>query len=105
MTERRFVPFDPFEPRPVIPPDLAPGVLVACYDRTHVRVTPWQPMTEEYTATWHAGFAAELPLEVVRVTIWDGADRYGVYPLDEPVTVRGLWDVLTVNLTLFRARR
>lgn len=82
-----YAPFNPHEPRPALPPTIAPGVLIAAYDAAGVRLTTWQPADRHLSATW------TLPGDVAEwapafVVAWDGGERHAALPLYGSPVVR-----------------
>lgn len=103
---RRFAPFHPTEPRPALPPELRPGVLVAPYTATMVRLGPWVPARIDgggyLVAIWRApDDDVWMPAHAV---VWDGAnpDRHTVLPLPTGVAVCGSDLTITLGATPWR---
>jgi hypothetical protein len=99
VTERRFVPFNPWEPRPAPAPEIKPGVLVAAFDADGVRVTDWAPLRPDRTVTW----GPNLTCTAVLVVLWDGTERHVSILLPRPYVLTS--GQMTVTLPATPTRR
>lgn len=76
-----FAPFNPYEPRPVPPPEVGPGTLCAPYSSAMVRLAEWRPVAVSPSGYLEAGWLMAEPCRPTCVVVWDGAERHAVLPL------------------------
>lgn len=92
MTERRFVPFNPLEPHPALPPAIDTGTRVALYDQTMRRRTEWFALEPACGDGCDCGRMCALvyvgeAFDALAAVLWDGT-RDAVTPLGTPLAVR-----------------
>lgn len=105
MTNLRFIPFNPHEPRPAVPPPIRPGVLVAGFDATGARTTPWIPLNTRLEAVFTCPPDRDR-VEVVFAVAWDGAGQWNAVPVaggHPVVAVTGM--ILTICMGLAAGKK